>query len=125
MKRRRSTKAKIAASLLVAASITALAACGVAGRQATAPAPASASDATALQAACPSLTGMTIPASAIGLPSGTASIESATFVPAVAQAVSGTTATPATPEYCKVLGSVAPRDPRAQPINFQLNLPTR
>ncbi|MET0508368.1 MAG: tannase/feruloyl esterase family alpha/beta hydrolase, partial [Burkholderiaceae bacterium] len=67
---------------------------------------------------------MTIPASAIGLPSGTASIESATFVPAVAQAVSGTTATPASPDYCKALGSIAPVDPAAQRINFQLNLPT-
>jgi pimeloyl-ACP methyl ester carboxylesterase len=76
-------------------------------------------------AACAGLAGKSIAASSIGLPSGPASVLSAVLVTAAPESVSGNTLTPATPEYCKVLGSVAPRDPRAQPINFQLNLPTR
>ena len=31
--------------------------------------------------------------------------------------------TPATPSYCRVLGRIAPADPKAPPIRFQLNLP--
>ena len=39
-------------------------------------------------------------------------------------------ADPATPdgakrEYCKVLGAIAPVDPNAPPINFQVNLPAQ
>jgi hypothetical protein len=30
---------------------------------------------------------------------------------------------PATPEFCRVLGHIAPRDPKAPPIRFQINLP--
>jgi hypothetical protein len=30
---------------------------------------------------------------------------------------------PATPEFCRVLGHIAPRDPKAPPIRFQVNLP--
>jgi feruloyl esterase len=32
---------------------------------------------------------------------------------------------PALPEYCQVIGAIAPTDPRAPPIRFQVNLPTR
>jgi hypothetical protein len=31
--------------------------------------------------------------------------------------------TPANPEFCKVLGQIAPADPNAPPIKFQVNLP--
>jgi feruloyl esterase len=78
-----------------------------------------------LQAACPGLQGQTIPAASIGLPSGNATVNSATFVAAVPESVSGNTTTPATPDYCKVLGTIAPVDPNAQLVNFQVNLPTQ
>jgi len=57
------------------------------------------------------------------------SIDSATIVPAVPFAVAerGPTPagriTPATPEFCRVLGRIAPVDPKAPPIRFQVNLP--
>ena len=31
--------------------------------------------------------------------------------------------TPATPAHCRVLGRIAPNDPKAPPIRFQVNLP--
>jgi feruloyl esterase len=34
------------------------------------------------------------------------------------------TITPAAPQYCKVLGRIAPVDPKAPPIQFEVNLPT-
>jgi Tannase and feruloyl esterase len=40
-------------------------------------------------------------------------------------ATPGSGAAPATPDYCKVLGTIAPVDPAAQPIHFQINLPIR
>ncbi len=70
-----------------------------------------------LKAACSTLTGRVIPAASIGLPSGDAGIASAMLVAANASA------TPATPDFCKVLGSIAPIDPAAQLIHFQINLP--
>jgi hypothetical protein len=77
-----------------------------------------------LGAACTALTGRVTAASAIGLPSGNASVSSAVLVAAAPEKVSGQAATPATPEYCRVLGAIEPVDPSAQPIQFQLNLPT-
>lgn len=73
--------------------------------------------------ACAALAGRTVPASAIGLPSGAASVQTAQLVAAVPGTVSGSSYAPAMPEHCKLLGSIAPRDPAAQPIQFQLNLP--
>jgi hypothetical protein len=70
-----------------------------------------------LNLACPALAGRVIPAASIGLASGDASIASATIVAARA------TTAPATPDFCKVLGSIAPIDPAAQLINFEINLP--
>ena len=32
---------------------------------------------------------------------------------------------PALPEYCQVIGAIAPIDPKAPPIRFQVNLPTQ
>jgi feruloyl esterase len=76
-----------------------------------------------LKGACPTLNGQSIPSSSIGLPSGNASITSATFVAAAPRSTSGSTVNPEAPDYCKVLGTIAPLDPQAQLINFQINLP--
>ncbi len=75
-----------------------------------------------------------IPASAIGLPSGGASIESATLVAPSALTVRPkppfsppppeVAIAPALPEHCQVIGAIAPVDPKAPPIRFQVNLPT-
>jgi hypothetical protein len=64
-----------------------------------------------LKAACPTLAGRIIPATSIGLTSGDAGIVSAAIVDANAAT------TPATPEFCKVIGSISPIDPAAQLIN--------
>jgi hypothetical protein len=75
--------------------------------------------------ACAGLVGRSIPASSIGLPSKPATVTSAVLVAAVPEAVNDNSVTPATPAYCKLLGTVAPSDPQAQSIHFQLNLPTQ
>jgi feruloyl esterase len=81
------------------------------------------------QAGCAALAAP-IAAAAIGLPSGGASIDSATLMAPAALSVAergpnpAATITPAAPQYCKVLGRIAPVDPAAPPILFQVNLPT-
>lgn len=81
-------------------------------------------------AACAALVAP-IPAAAIGLPSGAASISSATWVAASPPAVAerGPTpaarVTPATPAFCKLLGSIAPVNPASPAILFQVNLPAQ
>ena len=66
----------------------------------------------------------------IALPTSGATIDSATLVSASPLAVAergptpASLITPATPEYCKVLGRILPVDPAAPPILFQVNLPT-
>ncbi len=75
---------------------------------------ASATD-QSFERACARLTNTTIPSTLIGLPTGNAVVGSASFVPMAAQAKM--------PDFCKVLGTIAPVDPTAQSINFQLNLP--
>jgi hypothetical protein len=83
------------------------------------------------QAVCAGLAGTRIPASAIGLPSGAATVDSAVLVAAsdlsVAERAPTPAAriTPALPQHCKVLGRIAPVDPQAPFIHFQVNLPTR
>ena len=72
-----------------------------------------------LKSACPQLAGQSIPASSIGLASGAVTLASAAFTAATL----GSGAAPATPDYCKVLGTIAPVDPAAQLIHFQINLP--
>lgn len=73
----------------------------------------------AFPSGCARLAGLKIPAQLIGLPSSEATVTSASFTPAApAKATS-----PATPDFCKVVGTIAPVDPAAQLINFQLNLP--
>lgn len=72
-----------------------------------------------------------VAASSIGLPSGAASIDSATWVAASALAIAerGPTpaarVTPATPAYCKLVGRIAPVNASAPPIVFQINLPAQ
>jgi pimeloyl-ACP methyl ester carboxylesterase len=72
-----------------------------------------------LKSACPLLVSQSIQASSIGLPSGPVTLASAAFT----AATPGSGAAPATPDYCKVLGTIAPVDPAAQLIHFQINLP--
>ena len=70
-----------------------------------------------------------IPATAIGIKSGPAAVDSATLIQAapIAVAEMGPTPaariTPAAPAYCKVLGHIDPIDSKAPPINFEINLP--
>ncbi len=80
------------------------------------------------KAACTDLVSP-IASSVIGLPSGAATIDSAVLTSATLLAVAerGPTPaaliTPANPDFCKVLGSIAPVDPAAPLIKFQVNLP--
>ncbi|ROZ74374.1 tannase/feruloyl esterase family alpha/beta hydrolase [Ramlibacter sp. WS9] len=76
-----------------------------------------------LATSCASLTRHVIAPGAIGLPSGKASVTSAVLTTASAATVNNGTYVPALPQFCKVNGTIASRDPAAQAINFQLNLP--
>ncbi|HZZ04410.1 tannase/feruloyl esterase family alpha/beta hydrolase [Paraburkholderia sp.] len=67
---------------------------------------------------CAQLAGMSVPASAIGLPTTGAVVTAATTVPAAG------TGAKATGEFCMVTGAISPVDPAAPKINFQLALPT-
>ena len=70
-------------------------------------------------ARCADLAHLKIVPAEIGLPSGGATISSAEIA-----TVSADPKTPeATREFCKVLGAIAPVDPNAPPVNFQVNLP--
>lgn len=71
-------------------------------------------EASALQQACPGLSGATVAAGRIGLPSGDATIDSATLVAAAGEL----------PTYCDVRGRIAARSAGADAIRFQLGLPT-
>ncbi len=111
--------------LLVLVALFSIAGCGHDDGGAPPPVPASTvPTADQLKSACPTLAGRAIPASAIGIASGSGTVTSATFVAAVPQAVTGSVTTPATPDYCRIAGTIAPIDPAAQLINFQVNLPT-
>jgi hypothetical protein len=91
--------------------------------------------AESMSTVCAGLTGKTIDAKSIGasagLISGAASISSATFTAAspISVAAAGptpaATITPAMPDHCRVLGKIAPVDPNAPPIQFQVNLPAQ
>lgn len=66
--------------------------------------------------ACPALQGFAIPASAIGLPTTGAVVQSATFVAADARDnVNGA--------FCKVTGIVKPKNPGSPNLEFEVNLP--
>ncbi|MBK0114058.1 MULTISPECIES: tannase/feruloyl esterase family alpha/beta hydrolase [unclassified Delftia] len=66
---------------------------------------------------CTQLENTTLPASAIGLPTRGAVVQSATLQAASAQN--------GTPEFCKVVGSVLSASDADPAIQFQVNLPTR
>lgn len=70
---------------------------------------------------CDALQGRVIAKSEIGLPSGDATISSAQ-----AATMPASMAGPEpTVSYCKVLGTIAPVDPNAYPIRFQVNMPAQ
>ena len=110
-------------------TLVAVAAAVVAALHGCASAPAALAGAD-LKAGCASLTGLTLAAKALGLPSGITLVESSVLVAAAPMTVAergptpAATISPATPEYCKVLGHIAPVDPSAPKIQFQVNLPT-
>lgn len=66
---------------------------------------------------CGQLKGLSIPASAIGLPTGGATVVETAAVPA------GGSGAAALGAYCRVIGEIAPVDPKAPKIRFQVNLP--
>lgn len=78
------------------------------------------------EAACHALAGKKVAATAFGEASGEASLDSAVFTVAVADAqnTAGTAVVQATPDYCKVLATIKPVDPSAPLINVQVNLPS-
>jgi feruloyl esterase len=67
--------------------------------------------------ACGKLAGLTVPASAIGLPTSGASVASAVLVAADAPKNRDG-------EYCQVKGFIAPASPEAPKMEFEVNLPT-
>jgi pimeloyl-ACP methyl ester carboxylesterase len=69
-----------------------------------------------LPSACTALQGLSIPASAIGLPTSGASVQSASAVNASDQGnVNG--------DFCKVTGSVSPQHAGSPSLQFEVNLP--
>ena len=72
----------------------------------------------AAETLCADLTGMAIPAGAIGLPTTGAAVTSATVVPAAG------TGAAFVAEYCRVSGRISPVDPTAPNILFRVALPT-
>ncbi len=81
--------------------------------------------AEAAEMPCAELKSLSIPAAAIALPSRGATIQSADIVAATDRTVGANgTVTPASPEFCKIIGTISPVDPSAPMITFQLNVPT-
>jgi Tannase and feruloyl esterase len=68
--------------------------------------------------ACAALKGLAIAAPSIGLPTTGATVTDAVVVPPAGAGMA------ALGEYCRVLGEIAPVDPTAPKIKFQVNLPT-
>ena len=94
------------ARLLVTFALVTLAVAGLAQQERTA-LPA---------AACSSLLNLSIPASAIGLPTGGAVVQTAVAVAASEQGnVNG--------DFCKVVGIVKPHNPSSPNLEFEVNLP--
>ena len=96
---------------------TLLSACGGDSSASPPPPPAPPPPVAAQPLTCSQVAGMTVPASAIGLPTTGAKVTSATVI-----AASGTGAT-AVGSYCLVVASIAPVDPTAPSITFDLALP--
>jgi hypothetical protein len=102
---------KAALAALAAAALSGCTSLSPMGGHQIPPPPATATSCTALK-------GLAIPASAIGLPTTGAAVTDAVVVPP------GGAGMAALGEYCKVLGEIAPVDPQAPKIRFQVNLPT-
>lgn len=112
--------------LALAAAAVLLSACST-----TPPAPLFSGDP---KAGCEKLAGTTIEPARIvwpGQTSGAARVDSATWHPASPLIVAergptpAATITPAMPDHCRVVGRIAPVDPKAEPIQFQVNLPAQ
>lgn len=69
--------------------------------------------------ACADMLTVSIPATAIGLPSGNGKVTEAVVVPAAGSNAS------ATPAYCRVTGTLAPVNPQSPGITFRMALPDR
>ena len=95
---------------LVAAGLAGCAALAPFGGHEIPPPPAAALD-------CGQLKGLAIPASAIGLPTGGAIVTETAVVPAAGSGAA------ALGPYCRAIGEIAPVDPKAPKIRFQVNLP--
>ncbi|WP_426957925.1 tannase/feruloyl esterase family alpha/beta hydrolase [Muricoccus radiodurans] len=91
-----------------------IAALGLLALAATLAAPAAA------QTDCTALANATIPAAEIALPTSGATITEARFHPPGPSPVPGNATLPA---RCEILGRIAPVDPAAPPILFQVNIP--
>ena len=98
--------AHAARTLLISSLAAGLAATAV-GQEGVTPLPAS---------ACSSLQGLSIPASAIGLPTSGALVQTAVMVAASA-------ADNPNGEFCKVTGIVKPKNPASPNLQFEVNLP--
>ncbi len=90
---------------------------------ALAPAAAQAAAAPGRAAACARLQRLALPASAIGGPTSGATVTGARIVAPTPGGGQGAAALPR-PEFCEVTGAIAPVDPSAPPIKFQVSLPT-
>lgn len=81
-------------------------------------------DAAKLEAGCPALAGTSVSTARIGLPSGAATIDSARIVRSnTYEVLAGGRIEAANPTRCELVGRIAPVDPKAPPIQFQVNLP--
>ncbi len=120
-------------SLTLAAALTALLAACTTHAPTSVPTPASASPAAAgpllganPQAACADMAGKQFAVDRAGV----ATVDTASLMAPSALAVAergptpAATITPATPQYCKLLGRIAPLSAQAPHIHFQVNLPT-
>jgi hypothetical protein len=82
-------------------------------------------------AGCAALASATVPPGEIRLPSGAARIDGATWVAATPLSIAerapfpAAAIRPALPDHCRLVGRIAPIDPKAPDIRFQLNLPVR
>lgn len=108
-----SAAAGLLASTLLAACVSPPGPATLPASAAAAPTPA----ATSPTRSCEQLQGLVVPASAIGLPTGGATVTSAHVVAASGSGVK------ALPTYCEVMGRITPVDLTAPNILFQLALP--
>lgn len=102
---------KLAPVVVATAAGLVLTACGGGGGDDDDPPPAK------TPVACQNLPGKTVPSGSIGLPTKGATVAEAVMVPATGDGQLGTGA------YCKVTGTIAPVDPTAPPIRFEVDMP--